>query len=51
MLTNISSHVMQEHRQLIKRASTSSGDRLDKQTQILKCFGIVAQVFNEVPNL
>ena len=40
-------YVMQEHRQLIKRASTSSGDQLDKQTQILKCFGIVAQVFNE----
>jgi hypothetical protein len=28
--------MMQEHRQLIKRANTSSGDQLDKQTQIFE---------------
>ena len=28
--------VMQEHRQLIKRANTSSGDQLDKQTQFFE---------------
>jgi hypothetical protein len=28
--------MMQEHRQLIKQASTSSGDQLDKQTQIFE---------------
>jgi hypothetical protein len=28
--------LMQEHRQLIKRASASSGDQLDKQTQIFE---------------
>jgi hypothetical protein len=28
--------MMQEHRQLIKRASTSSGDQLDKPTQIFE---------------
>jgi hypothetical protein len=27
---------MQEHRQLIKQANTSSEDQLDKQTQILE---------------
>jgi hypothetical protein len=40
--------MMQEHRQLSKRANTSSGDQLEKQTQNFeKFFGIVAQVFNE----
>jgi hypothetical protein len=28
--------MMQEHHQLIKRASTSSGDQLDKPTQIFE---------------
>jgi hypothetical protein len=40
--------VMQEHRQLSKRANTSSEDQLEKQTQNFeKCFGIVAQVLND----
>jgi hypothetical protein len=40
--------MMQEHRQLSKRASTSSGEQLEKQTQNFeKCFGIVAQVLND----
>jgi hypothetical protein len=28
--------MMQEHRQLSKRANTSSGDLLDKQTQVFE---------------
>ena len=41
--------MMQEHRQLSKRANTSSGDQLEKQTQNFeKFFGIVAQVCNEL---
>jgi hypothetical protein len=41
-------YLMQEHRQLIKRAITSSGDQLDKSTQIFEnALGLLRQTFNE----
>jgi hypothetical protein len=40
--------MMQEHHRLIKRASTSSGDQLDKPTQIFENYlGLLRQTFNE----